>query len=165
MHIKLLFILNAVLTFAIDVSWAGNQQSYGKSKQLSLNHGHDTIARRNDKQPRAQKTRGDKSVMDKREKVHREETLDPWNLSADADRIQFQIEGHKGPQTYIFGFDTGYGKNRQYRLEERHRNGTIKGQYGYYDAMGKLRRVKYIASPLEGYTEIHHESNVQRIEK
>ena len=51
-----------------------------------------------------------------------------------------------------------YRKNRQYRLEERFKDGTVKGQYGYYDARGKLRAIKYIASPMEGYEEKHHES-------
>ncbi|CAK9822274.1 hypothetical protein ANTRET_LOCUS838 [Anthophora retusa] len=96
-------------------------------------------------------------------KTKQEEDIDPWNLSKDTDRMQFQIEGHEGPHTYIFGFDTGYGKSRQYRLEERHRDGTIKGQYGYYDAKGKLKKVQYVARPVEGYTEIHHESITQKI--
>ncbi|XP_011498818.1 PREDICTED: uncharacterized protein LOC105362959 [Ceratosolen solmsi marchali] len=78
-------------------------------------------------------------------------------LSADGDRIEFQIQGHEGPKTYIFGFDTGDGKNRQFRLEERLKDGTVKGHYGYYDARGKLRAIKYLARPFEGYEEKHHE--------
>lgn len=39
----------------------------------------------------------------------------------------------------------------------------IKGQYGYYDAQGKLRKIQYVAKPFEGYTEIHHESNARKI--
>lgn len=58
-----------------------------------------------------------------------------------------------------------FRKNRQFRLEERHRDGTVKGQYGYYDAKGKLRRVRYVAKPFEGYTEIHHESDIRKEEK
>lgn len=34
----------------------------------------------------------------------------------------------------------------------------MKGQYGYYDARGKLRSIKYVAKPLEGYQEKHHKS-------
>jgi hypothetical protein len=44
-------------------------------------------------------------------------------------------------------------------LEERLKDGTVKGHYGYYDARGKLRAIKYLARPFEGYKEKHHESN------
>ena len=101
-------------------------------------------------------SKGNRSISDKKED---EEYANPWNWSKETDRVQFQIEGHEGPETYIFGFDTGYGKSRQYRLEERHRDGTVEGQYGYYDAKGKLRTVRYIAGPFEGYTEKHHETS------
>ena len=37
-------------------------------------------------------------------------------------------------------------------------DGTVKGHYGYYDATGKLRAIKYIARPQSGYKEQHHES-------
>ncbi|OXU24122.1 hypothetical protein TSAR_010136 [Trichomalopsis sarcophagae] len=84
---------------------------------------------------------------------------DSLELSADGDRIEFQIQGHQGPKTYIFGFDTGNGKNRQFRLEERLKDGTVKGHYGYYDARGKLRTIRYLARPFEGYQEKHHEGN------
>lgn len=30
-------------------------------------------------------------------------------ISPDGDRVEFQIQGHEGPKTYIFGFDTGTG--------------------------------------------------------
>ncbi|XP_043663713.1 protein PFF0380w-like [Vespula pensylvanica] len=85
-------------------------------------------------------------------------------ISPDGDRVEFQIQGHEGPKTYIFGFDTGVGKNRQYRLEERFNDGTVKGHYGYYDARGKLRTVKYIAKPTEGYQEKHHETIIHGVE-
>lgn len=52
-----------------------------------------------------------------------------------------------------------YRGNRQFRLEERSKDGSVKGHYGYYDARGKLRTVRYVARPIEGYTEKHHESN------
>ncbi|XP_066587322.1 uncharacterized protein [Prorops nasuta] len=85
-------------------------------------------------------------------------------LSPDGDRVEFQIRGHDGPQSYVFGFDTGDSKNRQYRLEERFKDGTVKGHYGYYDAKGKLRKVNYVSSPTEGYQEKHHESNARKPE-
>lgn len=44
-------------------------------------------------------------------------------------------------------------------MEEKLKNGTVKGHYGYYDARGKLRTIKYLAQPVEGYEEKHHESN------
>ncbi|XP_043493632.1 uncharacterized protein LOC122518664 [Polistes fuscatus] len=88
-------------------------------------------------------------------------TTNVSQISPDGDRVEFQIRGHEGPKTYIFGFDTGIGKNRQYRLEERFNDGTVKGHYGYYDARGKLRTVKYIAKPIEGYQEKHHETIIQ----
>ncbi|XP_076759413.1 uncharacterized protein LOC143428438 [Xylocopa sonorina] len=166
MHVKFFFLTNAILTFAIDIPWASNHQYHAEDRELSSNGKHDArlIERKHNDQLRVQKTKREKFVANKHVKTQRED-IDPWNLSEDTDRVQFQIEGHEGPQTYIFGFDTGYGKNRQYRLEERHRDGTIKGQYGYYDAKGKLRRVHYVASPFDGYTEIHHESNIKKINK
>ncbi|XP_014612271.1 PREDICTED: uncharacterized protein LOC106791266 [Polistes canadensis] len=91
-------------------------------------------------------------------------TTNVSQISPDGDRVEFQIQGHEGPKTYIFGFDTGIGKNRQYRLEERFNDGTVKGHYGYYDARGKLRTVKYIAKPIEGYQEKHHETIIQGVE-
>lgn len=43
-------------------------------------------------------------------------------------------------------------------MEERRRDGSVKGQYGFYDANGKLRVVHYIAGPMGGYQERHHET-------
>lgn len=43
--------------------------------------------------------------------------------------------------------------NRQFRMEERHENGTVTGHYGYYDARGKLRKIFYSSKPSLGYTE------------
>ncbi|XP_018357393.1 PREDICTED: uncharacterized protein LOC108757471 [Trachymyrmex cornetzi] len=78
--------------------------------------------------------------------------------SPDGSRIDFQIRNHRGPGTYVFGFDTGHGKNRQYKMEERRRDGSVKGRYGFYDAKGNLRIVNYIAGPAGGYQERHHET-------
>lgn len=33
----------------------------------------------------------------------------PSEISPDGDRVEFQIHGHAGPKTYVFGFDTGDG--------------------------------------------------------
>ncbi|XP_057334506.1 uncharacterized protein LOC130673498 [Microplitis mediator] len=70
---------------------------------------------------------------------------------SDEDRVDFHVHGHRGPDSYIFGYDTGKGKNRQFRLEEKHGNGTVTGSYGYYDAKGKLRKIYYNADPSYGY--------------
>ncbi|EZA54712.1 hypothetical protein X777_04997, partial [Ooceraea biroi] len=82
----------------------------------------------------------------------------PTRYLSDGSRVDFQIRNHQGPGTYIFGFDTGHGKNRQYRIEERLQDGSVKGRYGFYDAKGKLRIVSYIAGPNGGYQERHHET-------
>ncbi|XP_012340404.1 uncharacterized protein LOC105735095 [Apis florea] len=132
MRFKLLLLMSTIVT---NVSWANDQQFYKKNQQLLLNGNIKPIVKKNNEQ-----------LLQRKHK----------------DRIQFQIEGYDGPQTYIFGFDTGYGNNRQYRLEEKYRNGTIKGQYGYYDAKGKLKKIRYLATPFKGYTEIHHENNIQK---
>ncbi|XP_076299848.1 uncharacterized protein LOC143218510 isoform X2 [Lasioglossum baleicum] len=87
----------------------------------------------------------------------------PWDSSRKSDRVQFQIEGHEGPETYIFGFDTGSRRSRHIRLEERYPNGTIKGQYGYFDATAKWRVVHYVAKPDDIPTERHHERNVRTL--
>ena len=65
-------------------------------------------------------------------------------------------------KTYLRDLIIAYNncrKNRQFRLEERLKDGTVKGHYGYYDARGKLRTIRYLARPFEGYKEKHHESN------
>ncbi|XP_020712085.2 uncharacterized protein LOC105692930 [Athalia rosae] len=85
-------------------------------------------------------------------------------LSQDGERINFQIHGHEGPQTYIFGYDTGNGENRHFRLEERLRDGSVKGHYGFYDANGKLKMVEYKASPMNGYEEKHHAAENHKFE-
>ncbi|XP_046414637.1 uncharacterized protein LOC124176872 isoform X1 [Neodiprion fabricii] len=102
------------------------------------------------------------STNGKAERLHRrpkEDPKDTLTLSQDGDRVEFQIHGHEGPETYIFGYDTGDGKNRHFRLEERLRDGSVKGHYGYYDANGKLKMVEYKVRPIGGYVEKHHKSN------
>lgn len=78
--------------------------------------------------------------------------------SSDGSRIEFQIRNHQGPGTYIFGFDTGHGKNRHYRVEERFRNGSVKGRYGFYDANGKLKIIDYVGGLIGDYQDRHHEN-------
>lgn len=43
-------------------------------------------------------------------------------------------------------------------MEERLRDGRVKGRYGFYDPKGKLRVVNYVAGPAGGYQERHHET-------
>ncbi|XP_074112745.1 uncharacterized protein LOC141536251 [Cotesia typhae] len=80
---------------------------------------------------------------------------------SDEDRVDFHVHGHQGPDSYIFGFDTGKGKNRQFRLEEKHGNGTVTGYYGYYDPTGKLRKIHYNSNASTGYQQqlIHNKNN------
>jgi len=69
----------------------------------------------------------------------------------ESQKMQFQIHGQEGPQSYRFGHDTGIGYNRQFRYEERDDYGVVKGRYGYYDQHGQLRIVNYSADPITGY--------------
>ncbi|XP_072940281.1 uncharacterized protein [Epargyreus clarus] len=70
---------------------------------------------------------------------------------ADGERTEFRMHGMKGPHSYQFGFDTGKGKNRQFRYEERDNEGRVKGHYGYMDKNGKIRVVNYDADPEHGF--------------
>ncbi|KAJ2946915.1 hypothetical protein O0L34_g16256 [Tuta absoluta] len=70
---------------------------------------------------------------------------------APKERTEFRMHGMKGPHSYQFGFDTGKGKNRQFRYEERDDGGRVKGHYGYMDRSGKLRVVNYNADPETGF--------------
>lgn len=67
------------------------------------------------------------------------------------DRLEFQINGHKGPHSYRYGYDTGHGYNRQFRYEERDGAGYVKGRYGFFDKYGKLQVVNYEAHPEKGF--------------
>ena len=161
MRIIFLILTNAVLALATTVPRPENHRFHENDQQLSSHSKTDSETRIEEKNGSISRgSKGNRSISDKKED---EEYSNPWNLSKETDRVQFQIEGHEGPETYIFGFDTGYGKSRQYRLEERHRDGTVKGQYGYYDAKGKLRTVRYIARPFEGYMEKHHETSARKL--
>ncbi|XP_022918860.2 uncharacterized protein [Onthophagus taurus] len=72
------------------------------------------------------------------------------------ERVQFHMHGHKGPNSYKFGYDTGKGHNRQFRVEERDQNGYVTGQYGYLDKKGKLHMFDYFSDPKGGYTSKKH---------
>ncbi|XP_045493205.1 uncharacterized protein LOC123692493 isoform X2 [Colias croceus] len=67
------------------------------------------------------------------------------------ERTEFRMHGMNGPHSYQFGFDTGKGKNRQFRYEERDNDGHVRGHYGYVDKLGKLRVVNYDADPKLGF--------------
>ncbi|KAL1498359.1 hypothetical protein ABEB36_009171 [Hypothenemus hampei] len=67
------------------------------------------------------------------------------------DRVLFQMVGQDGPMSYKWGYDTGKGHNRQFRFEERDKEGVVKGQYGYYDKEGRFRMMKYRAHPHLGF--------------
>ncbi|KAM3962855.1 uncharacterized protein ACR2FA_002949 [Aphomia sociella] len=76
---------------------------------------------------------------------------DPNAPPASDDRTEFRMHGMKGPHSYQFGYDTGKGKNRQFRYEERDNDGMVRGHYGYMDKRGKLRVVNYRAHPEHGF--------------
>jgi hypothetical protein len=44
-----------------------------------------------------------------------------------------------------------YSHNRQFRYEERDKEGIVKGHFGFFDKLGKLQMVNYDAHPHEGY--------------
>ncbi|XP_052563479.1 uncharacterized protein LOC120419843 [Culex pipiens pallens] len=66
-------------------------------------------------------------------------------------RVDYQLHGHKGPDSYAFGYDTGSGKNRQFHVEERDDHGNVRGRYGYFMKSGKFRTVSYSSSPEKGF--------------
>lgn len=91
-----------------NVSWANDQQFYKENQQLLLNGEIKPILKKNNEQL-LQRNKDIKTTINKYIKIKKEENIDPWKFLEHRDRIQFQIEGYDGPQTYIFGFDTGYG--------------------------------------------------------
>ncbi|XP_017779372.1 PREDICTED: cuticle protein 21-like [Nicrophorus vespilloides] len=58
----------------------------------------------------------------------------------------------EGPGSYAFGYDIEDPEtdNVQFRHEERHPNGTVRGSYGYVTPDGNVNIVNYIADAL-GY--------------
>lgn len=95
-------------TIVTNVSWANDQQFYKKNQQLLLNGNIKPIVKKNNEQL-LQRSKDITTTINKYIKIKKEENIDPWKFLEHKDRIQFQIEGYDGPQTYIFGFDTGYG--------------------------------------------------------
>lgn len=89
--------------FATNVPWPKNHRvHFPHKKDLKSKTGRDTEQARHG-------VNENRLTIDERLKERKEEDVNPLNLSKGTDRIQFQIEGHEGPQTYIFGFDTGHG--------------------------------------------------------
>ncbi|XP_022710331.1 uncharacterized protein LOC111272917 isoform X2 [Varroa jacobsoni] len=72
---------------------------------------------------------------------HRENTINHIDSE-----FQKQKLPENTPQPYDFGYSIQdeYG-NSQYRQETGHQGGIIRGSYGYTDALGTYRKVKYIA--------------------
>ncbi|XP_031640604.1 uncharacterized protein LOC116352271 [Contarinia nasturtii] len=66
-------------------------------------------------------------------------------------RVEYQMHGFEGPNSYKFGYDTGRGKERQFRVEQREADGSVKGEYGYIDNDGKMHLTKYSASEADGF--------------
>lgn len=58
----------------------------------------------------------------------------------------------EGPGTYSFGYDIEDAgtNNVQFRNEERLKNGTVVGSYGFVDEEGWIHTVNYVADHL-GY--------------
>ncbi|XP_025409429.1 uncharacterized protein LOC112682883 [Sipha flava] len=70
---------------------------------------------------------------------------------AGGERVEFQLHGLGGPDSYKFGFDTGKGTNRQFRYEERDSSGNVHGHYGYLDNDGKMQVYNYGSHPELGF--------------
>lgn len=51
-------------------------------------------------------------------------------------------------QIYLFFLCS---KERQFRIEQREADGSVKGEYGYMDKNGKMHLTKYSASEAEGF--------------
>lgn len=82
---------------------------------------------------------------------HEANAYKPDGVYQTEDRLEFQIHGHQGPHSYRYGYDTGHGYNRQFRYEERDKDGYVKGRYGFFDKYGKLKIVNYTADPYKGF--------------
>ncbi|KAI5699893.1 hypothetical protein M8J75_010752 [Diaphorina citri] len=89
--------------------------------------------------------------------------------NSDGQRVEFQMHGQGGPESYKFGYDTGAGYNRQFRYEERDGEGHVKGHYGYYDDNGKLQVFNYAAHPEHGFqaeqTNANYDDNGEQSKK
>lgn len=58
---------------------------------------------------------------------------------------------HKKNNAISFLFHNFYSKERQFRVEQREADGSVKGEYGYIDEQGKMHLTKYSASEAEGF--------------
>lgn len=68
------------------------------------------------------------------------------------ERTLYHSQGHQGPYSYKFGYDTGPGQgyHRQFRHEEKDGDGVVYGKYGYF-LHGKPVVVHYRAHPYHGF--------------
>ncbi|XP_046630567.1 uncharacterized protein LOC124310556 [Neodiprion virginianus] len=72
---------------------------------------------------------------------------------SEAEFSSYNIKDPNGPGTYAFGYDNVVDAegNEQFRNEEKLRNGTVLGEYGYTDYKSKrIVRVTY-SSDIRGY--------------
>ncbi|XP_015126599.1 uncharacterized protein LOC107048115 [Diachasma alloeum] len=134
---------NRLVTDATPQSWSSKKEKYRASMNFYIR----------DHAPTQQ--------SESSEEQKKDEKLEETQHSDEIERINFHIHGHEGPETYVFGYDTGNGNNRQFRYEERHDNGTVTGYYGYYDARGKLRKVYYTSHPSIGYESFPFENKLK----
>ncbi|XP_034939019.1 uncharacterized protein [Chelonus insularis] len=114
-----------------------------QEKQQHYVRDHEPIHQKRDESNEKNKSSNDSSQEELSQEIN--ESLDNGN------RVDFHIHGQDGPESYVFGFDTGDGENRQFRWEQRHVNGTVTGQYGYYDPRGKFKKIFYRSDPHLGY--------------
>merc|ERR1712064_67917 len=59
-----------------------------------------------------------------------------------------QIQERNPDGSYTYGYESGDGT---YKIETRYATGEVKGKYGYYDDVGRLREVEYGAAPERGF--------------
>lgn len=99
-----------IIVFATDNSRPKNHRFHDNNEELSL-HGKMDFKHKikTDNGLTSKGSKRDKSMIDARLKEEEDEYVNPWNLSKGTERVQFRVEGHEGPETYIFGFDTGHG--------------------------------------------------------
>lgn len=51
----------------------------------------------------------------------------------------------------ILFFPDFYSKDRQFRIEQRDDDGSIRGQYGYVDKRGRVHLTKYTSTAEQGF--------------
>lgn len=52
---------------------------------------------------------------------------------------------------FFISFFVSISKERQFRVEQREADGSVRGEYGYIDQNGKVHLTKYRASESEGF--------------